>query len=184
MTNLKTLAGLEGYFLLPVMQVDQRHDLYQIQKQRHDPPQSEGSGVLCEMAFGRMQPGSKYNSKTKAFVSTSSMLFVSAGYGGSLHTLWVNGVWGEVKQKWNSPHTHTAASEKKKKMCFSKRGLTEEVNTRPWWSLQSSAPCKHSGAAETSAAPPDACFTAWLLGANDSIMIAELSLFQITGNCT
>lgn len=32
------------------------------------------------------------------------MLFVLAGYGGSLHEPWVNGVWGETTQKWNSPH--------------------------------------------------------------------------------
>lgn len=41
----------------------------------------------------------KYISKTKAFVSSSSMLFVSAGYGGSLYDIWMNGVWGDVKQK-------------------------------------------------------------------------------------
>lgn len=29
------------------------------------------------------------------------MLFVLAGYGDSLYDIWMNGVWGEVKQKWN-----------------------------------------------------------------------------------
>lgn len=51
------------------------------------------------MAFGWRHADTKYNSKTKAFVSTASMLFVLAGYGGSLFEPWVNGVWGEAKQK-------------------------------------------------------------------------------------
>ena len=51
------------------------------------------------MAFGWRHAATKYNSKTKAFVSAASMLFVLAGYGGSLFEPWVNGVWGEARQK-------------------------------------------------------------------------------------
>ncbi len=49
-----------------------------------------------DTAFGWRQAETKYNSKTKAFVSTYSILFVLAGYGGSLYEPWVNGVWGEA----------------------------------------------------------------------------------------
>lgn len=49
-----------------------------------DLTQSEGKQALCEMVFGWRQTVTKYNSKTKAFVSCSSMLFVLAGYGCSL----------------------------------------------------------------------------------------------------
>lgn len=70
-------------------------------------------GHLWEMLFGWRKAGAKYNSKTKAFVSTSSILFVLAGYGGSLYEPWVNGVWGEARQKWNSPHALALVSERK-----------------------------------------------------------------------
>lgn len=65
----------------------------------HDLIHFEDKQVSWNMAFGWRQAGTKYNSKTKAFVSTSSMLFVLAGYGGSLYESWMNGVWGEAKQK-------------------------------------------------------------------------------------
>lgn len=70
------------------------------------------------MAVGWKQAGTKNNPETKAFVSTTSMLFVLAGYGGSLWEPWVNGVWGEAKQKWNSPHALVIASERKS--CYGK----------------------------------------------------------------
>ncbi len=121
----------------------------------YDLIQFECRQVLREMAFGWRKAGAKYNSKTKAFVSPSSMLFVLAGYGGSLHEPWVNGVWGEAKQKWNSPHpTPRPRCCLRKKDLLWQRGLTQEVNTRLRWSLQSSLPCKHSRAAVTSAASP------------------------------
>lgn len=127
----------------------------------HDQIHIKDKRVSWNMTFGWSLAVTKYNSKTKAFVSTSSMLFVLAGYGGSLYESWMNGVWGwseaEVKLP---PCTYTPSLRTKDLLWW--RGLTEEVKMRLRWSLQSSFPCKHSRAAVTSAASLDSCFTAWL----------------------
>lgn len=96
----------------------------------------------CE-SLGEVMTGTKYNSQTKAFVSTSSMLFVSAGYDDSSYEPWLNSVWGEAKQKWNSLHPKRPRSwltQKEQK----ERELTQEVN-------MSRHKC---------CIPPDACSTA------------------------
>lgn len=59
--------------------------------------ESEDSKKQAKCAAG--EAAGKYIPKTKAFVSTSSMLFVLTGYGGSLYDIWMNGVWGEAKQQ-------------------------------------------------------------------------------------
>lgn len=142
----------------------------------------------CEMCRWWREAAVKYISKTKAFVSTSSMLFVLAGYGGSLYDIWMNGVWGDVRQKWN-PLAHTPAPRKKDLLW--QRGLTEEANLRLKWSLQSSFLCKHSRAAATSAAFLVSClFIACLWGLNERLMTASwvergppCTIVRRTGGC-
>lgn len=87
------------------------------------------------------------------------MLFVLAGYGGSLYKSWMNSVWGKAKQRYKKKIKHTqgcigAHSTESKKDLLRRRELTEEVNVSLRWSLQSSSACKHGGAPETSAASP------------------------------
>lgn len=44
------------------------------------------------------------------------MLFVLAGYGGSLYDIWMNGVWGEAKQERNPPGPYTRPAKERSVM--------------------------------------------------------------------
>jgi hypothetical protein len=79
------------------------------------------------MPFGCMRAWVNYNSKTKAFVSTSSMLFVLAGYGGSTHE--THKTWRlreRLRLNWNSS-TPSLPLPQKERSCHCKRGLLQEV---------------------------------------------------------